>query len=105
MTYIKVKPGVDMSGLSPKIWKVANDIADIFDSFDVDAVITSAFRPKKPNSLHHGFALDFRANHLHRQDQQATILGRIKDCCGPDYDVILHGQGANIHFHVEYDPD
>lgn len=105
MTYIKVKPGVDMSGLSPKIWKVAFHIADVFNDFDFDAVITSANRPKKPNSLHHGFALDFRANHIHRRDRQDAILERIKAACGPDYDVILHGQGANIHYHVEFDPE
>jgi hypothetical protein len=31
--YIKIKPGVDMSGLSPKIWEVAFSVAEIFDQF------------------------------------------------------------------------
>lgn len=105
MTYIKIKPGVDMSGLNPKIWKVAFHVADIFDEFDYPAVITSAYRPKKPNSLHHGFALDFRANHIELKTRQEAIKERIVQTCGPDYDVILHGAGPNIHYHIEYDPD
>ena len=23
---------------------------------------------------------------------------------GPDYDVVVHGTGANLHIHIEYDP-
>lgn len=105
MTYIQIKPGVDMSGLRREIWRKAHDIADVFDSYNYECVITSAFRPEKPHSLHHGYALDFRAKHIRSEAERLTILSELIGACGPDYDVILHGEGGNIHYHVEYDPE
>lgn len=105
MTYIQIKPGVDMSRLSPEIWAKAQETADVFDQHGYPAVITSAFRPEKPGSLHHGFALDWRANHIAHDWVRQQILSRLKELWGPDHDVILHGDGPNIHYHVEYDPD
>lgn len=57
------------------------------------------------NSLHwEGKAADLRANDL-EEDVQLAILADIKEELGPNFDVILHGVGANIHYHIEYDPD
>ena len=105
MSYIQIKPGVDMSGLSPAIWSIAHSVAKVFEARGFACVITSAFRPQKPGSLHHGYALDFRANHIRNENALRCILEQIKQSCGADYDVLLHGEGANIHYHIEYDPE
>lgn len=105
MARIIVKNGVNMSGLSTEIWRVAWAIANAFDQHGLECVITSAFRPQKHGSLHHGFALDFRAKHIKTRSQKLKILADLQAVCGPKYDVILHGTGANEHYHVEYDPE
>ncbi len=102
---IQVNRGVDMSRLQPEIWRICYNVADIFEEFGFPCVITSAYRPKRPRSLHHGYAVDMRANHIESETTQQSILWRIKQAVGNDYDVILHGEGANIHYHIEYDPD
>ncbi len=104
MAYIKIKPGVKMHSLRPEIWAHTAETADLFDQFGLECVITSAWRPKKPRSLHHGYALDFRANHIPNDFVRNKILNRLCSIWKSDYDVILHGDGDNIHFHIEYDP-
>lgn len=104
---IQIKPGVDMSGLEASIWKKAGPIAAVFQQLGYDCVITSARRPATGKfSYHHvGKALDFRAKHIKTDNHRSAILAKIIGVCGNDYDVILHGEGDNIHYHVEYDPD
>ncbi len=54
-------------------------------------------------SFHYkGKALDCRANDLSANRQQ-LVLGDLKEKL-PGYDVILHGAGPNIHYHIEWDP-
>lgn len=105
--YIKIKPGVDMTGLVPEIWSKAGEIAETFDRLGYECVITSARRPPGGRFSYHqtGRALDFRAKHIGNDAHRSKILTEIIGVCGPDYDVILHGQGPNIHYHIEYDPD
>ena len=105
--YIKIKPGVDMSGLFPEIWGRAGDIANVFGRHGVEAVITSARRPARGRfSYHHvGKALDFRAKHIRDASIRKAILNDLRATLGNDFDVILHGRGDNIHYHIEYDPD
>lgn len=107
MSNLQIKPGVDMSGLATEIWGKADAIAECFADLGYDCVITSARRPSTRRfSYHHiGKALDFRAKHIRTDNHRATILAKIIGVCGGDYDVILHGEGDNIHYHVEHDPD
>lgn len=104
--YLQVKQGVDLTGLHPDITRMIWPIAEIFAGHKKHCVITSARRPRiGKNSWHQfGRALDFRANHL-TPAEQARIYSDIREICGPQYDVILHGEGDNIHYHVEFDPD
>jgi len=106
MTDIQIKTGVDMSGLAPELWAKAYEIAGAFDALGYSCVITSARRPSGSKFSYHGIgrALDFRAKHIRTDNHRATILAKIIGVCGNEFDVILHGEGDNIHYHVEYDP-
>lgn len=69
-----------------------------------DCFVTSVRNGKHATwSLHYkGRALDCRANDLTKSQQQ-RILARLKAAL-PGFDVILHGKGRNIHYHIEWDP-
>lgn len=105
--YFKVKEGVDLSNIQPPIASRLFDIAGVFDKNGVECVITSARRaPVGKKSWHHfGLAVDCRANHISNRNVQLKILAELIGLLGPEYDVILHGEGANIHYHIEHDPD
>ena len=105
--YVKIKEGVDLSNIQPPILAKLWGIAKVFDTAGRECVITSARRPPVfKKSLHaDGLALDFRANHIGSSSLQLKILADIIGVCGNEYDVILHGEGPNLHYHVEYDPD
>lgn len=70
-----------------------------------DCIITSVREgTHMKNSLHwKGRALDARANDLD-EDVQHMIFHELQDRLGSSFDVVLHGVGANIHYHIEYDP-
>ena len=106
MTDIAIKRGVDMSGLDTRIWERAEDIANVFRTYSYQPVITSARRKARDKfSYHHvGRALDMRANHIRDNGTRNSILADLRRTLGDDFDFILHGEGANIHFHIEYDP-
>ena len=106
MTDIAIKNGVDMSDLDPRIWSRAQDIANVFRTYGVQPVITSARRKARGRfSYHHvGRALDFRAKHIASAGTRKDILEDLQRTLGDDFDVVLHGEGDNIHYHIEYDP-
>lgn len=33
-----------------------------------------------------------------------VMAANMGDLLGPDYDIIVHGEGNNLHIHCEYDP-
>lgn len=105
--YIKIKDGVDLSNIQPPIASKLFVIANVFERNGFECVITSARRaPVGSKSFHHfGLAVDCRANHIPSRNNRLKILADLIHALGSDYDVILHGDGANIHFHIEYDPD
>lgn len=37
-------------------------------------------------------------------DVYASVAAQMRRWLGQDFDVIVHGQGSNLHIHVEYDP-
>ena len=105
--YAKIKEGVDLSNIQPPVASKLWIIAGIFDQNGYDCVVTSARRPVsgKKSFHHYGLAVDCRANHIPSRNVQLKILAELIGALGNDYDVILHGEGANIHYHIEYDPD
>lgn len=44
------------------------------------------------------------ANLAARQAMGDDWANRLRLRLGPDYDVIVHGEGGNLHIHVELDP-
>lgn len=73
-------------------------------------VVTSAVdkdpvRRNPSKTLHDdGLAADVRAKHLNPAER-LRVLEKLQNRLEPlGYDVILHGKGDAIHFHIEYDP-
>ncbi len=69
-----------------------------------DCIVTSVRNGTHATwSFHYkGRAIDCRANDLSKAVQQ-RILARLKAAL-PGFDVVLHGKGSNIHYHIEWDP-
>ncbi len=102
-----IKQGVNIAELHPKIVSKLWDTVELFVEYGYDCVITSARRtPGGRFSFHHeGKALDLRANHIKDEQIRAVILDKLRSLWGNEFDIILHGEGDNIHYHLEYDPD
>jgi hypothetical protein len=97
-----IKKGVDLSNMDPAMGYVTHVAIKAFRMIHMDCVLTSAFR-KGDSGLHgQGKAHDYRAKHLDEQ-QKKIVLYHLKTCLTDDFDIVLHGEGDNIHFHVEYD--
>jgi hypothetical protein len=50
-----------------------------------------------------GWAFDLRANDLSTPVRNQILAG-LKNNLEREWDVLVHGIGANIHFHLEYQP-
>lgn len=110
MTIYKTGVVVGRYLVHPLIWKHLEDVRT-FDKIFLEhggrmAIVTSVREGSHmENSLHWwGRAVDLRANDLSSREQQ-DILEALRDQLGDDWDILLHGQGANIHYHIEYDPE
>jgi hypothetical protein len=81
----------------------------VFQAHDVECVLTEFQRDPREGkpSLHpDGWAFDIRANHMterQRFDVSDALERAMSDQDG-GWDIVLHGKGANIHFHCEYQP-
>lgn len=54
-----------------------------------------------PDSWHLvGCAVDVRANNLTPEQQREALVWFQRRCPRPEWEVLLHGKGQNIHFHV-----
>ena len=75
-------------------------------------VVSEGWRPKvRPTrDLHtEGRAWDLSLNHVPGVELERRMAGeawadRMRKALGPDYQVIVHGEGRNLHVHVELDP-
>ena len=99
-----IKHNVSLYGIKPEMADVDSVVKSVFSRHELDCVVTSAVRPPDGLSLHGaGFAKDYRANHIKQQDVRELLLSVLKKSL-PMCDILLHGEGANIHYHVEFDP-
>jgi len=81
--------------------------------FEADGVlrITEGWRPAMhERDLHTEFAafdlgLHFISVLPRRVNVGALWVRRLKYRLGGDYDVVMHGEGSNLHIHAEYDPE
>ena len=96
---IKIKKGVDVRGLHPKMWELVYLILPIFDSKGVDLVITSALEGNHSyGSLHYsGMAIDTRKRNLPFANE---VFNLIMDIVPKAYDCV----NEETHFHFEYQP-
>ena len=98
-----IKPGVDLTDMSPAIIDVFDDIVAVWRQHapSVKPVITAGRDGKhKVGSKHYtGEAIDLRTSKL-RQEQICIIKNALQKAIGSSYDVLFEVN----HYHVEYDP-
>lgn len=99
---------VSIDGCSHNIVYAMSVVAQIYDYWGHELVITSGSeKPKgklihKKNSLHYkGQAFDSRIFYFKSSDLDA-ICKEMSFALGDDYDVVL--ELDKVHFHIEYDP-
>jgi hypothetical protein len=97
---VKLKEGVNLEGVSWRMFYAACVAEEIYKKHGVECVITSANDGKHGDkTLHHkGLALDLRTWNLN--GREAYVTADIKQALGPGYDVVLERD----HIHMEYDP-
>lgn len=105
---LQIKPGVDLSNLSPQMGIAAQVVRDVYrEIFKSDCVITSGRDGKHLTVIHYlGQALDFRVNNLAPADR-GRVKGEVKRALGGErsqYDVVLKEHAESPCLHVEFDP-
>lgn len=105
----RLKPGVNLVGITGPMVVGDSIVAGVFEQFAVDCVRTSVNDGKHGlNSLHAvGQAVDYRTKIVARDALEAVVdairqrLGGV----GGQFDVILEDRnGPNEHLHVEFQP-
>lgn len=103
---MQLKNGVKIEGLKVEILLGLLILSDVFKTYDVPLVVTSALDGKHMHGSKHyqGQALDLRSKNA-SVDIQKKILAEGKEKLGENFDFILEGEGTdNEHLHVEFDP-
>lgn len=76
-------------------------------------VVSEGFREQTRESLDlhaRRQAFDFSLNlwpgfsYAQRESIGREWAARARALLGPDYDIVIHGSGLNLHVHVEFDP-
>lgn len=104
---MRIKPGVNMTGIKPEMVPAMLALARIFDLHGVVPVITSALDGRHGRgSLHYaGLAIDVRSKNLPDGAVKLAVLQAIKDDLGAQYDVLLEAVNQdNEHYHIEFQP-
>ncbi len=103
-----MRPGHFRPELSIIIWAAGVTA----DPMWTDIMVTEGDRPRirAGRDLHPELrALDLGLNHISGDVSDRRKAGeawaeRIGDLLGPGYDLIVHGEGSNLHLHIELDP-
>lgn len=98
---MRAKAGVDLTGVSWRMFVASLLIEPIFAMFGAELVITSGVDGKHGDgSLHYsGLALDYRTSTL--GGYATMVYTKVRALLKPlGYDVVLESD----HMHVEYDP-
>lgn len=74
-------------------------------------VISEGWRQIRPyRDLHEELrAFDLSLNGIHGDHTTRLDVGlawavRLREALGPDYEIVVHGSGTNLHLHCELDP-
>ena len=92
--------------ISKIVWAAANSAPGQAE----EVWLTEGYRDiRESRDMHEELrAIDitFRLKHdmLTTLDEYRAVVARMKALLGPDYDIIVHGDGANRHIHAELDP-
>lgn len=113
---IQFKKGVNVRpahGL-PHIWKLLEVAAETAPEMDDDhIVVTEAWRlPRHPDDAHTWCnAFDLRIHNIaersadEREDAAWAWVKRMRaEHLDSRYQFVVHGEGANAHIHMEFDP-
>jgi hypothetical protein len=105
--FMSLKMGVDLRGIH-QVWGIAFPIIHtVFRDNGAQCIVTSANDSKHgPHSLHYkGKALDLRTKHVRDELTKLSIIKKIKEHLGPQFDVVYESAGLeNEHLHIEFDP-
>ena len=106
MARFKHDKSIGLIGLHPVMVMAYVNCASVFNHYGHDCVLTGGQEYGRSTRSYHrvGLAFDLRANHLPDRETKRQIYDELGRVLGPWYDVILHGEGANEHYHIEYDP-
>lgn len=100
---MRIKPTARLESLAPQMVLAAVIVRECYAP--QQCTITSANdSTHSAKSLHYtGDALDFRTHGY--VGNKHELVARIKDALGPEFDVLLEGEGTdNEHVHVEFQP-
>lgn len=101
---IRIKPGVDLSGIRPEMNLVLLLAEEIYERVANKDVVVTAVRDgkHKAGSKHYvGLAVDLRTSAAGIDVTAANaIAAMLRDALGAQYDVVVEGD----HIHVEFDP-
>lgn len=102
---MKIKNGVRFATGEQAMLMAGIEIERIYEKAGFHCELTGGAEGRRPNNLHHrGWALDFKMNHVDEERSRLAIANEARAALGDGFDVVLHGEGLNIHLHVEYDP-
>ncbi len=98
---VPIKPGVDVSVLSPQILLAIAEAREVYRKYGVDLTLTSGRDGVHGvHTLHkHGHAVDLRIWNL-PEGSPPRATEQIAKALGEQFDVVLESD----HIHMEYDP-
>lgn len=96
---VKIPPS--FKGIQPEMTGAFPIIENVFQSFGVEAILTSGTEGQHmPGSLHpKGFATDWRSRHVPDRFRP-DLVEMLKEKLGKEFQVILEKD----HIHIEFDP-
>ena len=101
---IELKHAVKLDNLSPQIVLAIVVAAGLIRRYSIEPCVVTSVNDSRHRigSLHYqGRAVDLRTRHLNRSEAE-SFADEVRDCLGPDFDVILEWNPP--HLHIEYDP-
>ena len=104
---MKLKAGVKLFDIKPQIVLAMIVVEGVYQSFNVEFVVTSVNDGKHSDGSWHykGCAFDCRTKQASLDGKEQALRDEIKAALGPDFDVVLEAVGTdNEHVHIEYDP-
>jgi len=101
---MRLKTGVIITGLHAKMQIANAKAAVIWARHGKELVITDGIVARKSGFHPLGRACDYRVN-IFAKPLQMLLRDELAVELGNHYDVILHGEGDEIHIHCEFDPD